>query len=405
MRFFEPSDYAAKNEMDEITVGILAKHGLDMSVFTWPLDRAVEVLVERITDPREALVLYDSNFDIPTANDILIQFLHNVIIYLSPRETVDLALDCFADEMFKTTSLLLALKFPNTLDNRLSASHFLYECLHFNAPLQFIKFGLSSLPDGARGTYMYDLVGPEQKPILQILIEQNRADIMDFDHELMFCATYYSPSLLKMIDNHSVPSSPFFWIDKKTRFEVVDLFIKFHLDFSKKDSQHKSILLHAIEKDCDTVVLTLILRAYPQAVNEPDSRGIYPLFAAYERNNLFAMSLLVNYGATQAIGFIAKADDTQYPQDKFIVRSTIMHSAVRECDFTTLSLLLSRPDVYKQQIDADFKTPFDLAIQLDNIGAALSILTCCEKMSDEKAQRAVFEAQILFKGANISRSI
>lgn len=405
MRFFQPKDYIEEVQVDGRTDAILAKYDLNMGIFDLPVEEAVKVLVDRISDPREAAVLYHLNMDVSKAKNVLLPFIDNLVVYLSPRGTVELALDCFGDEMYGATSLFLAFKFTNTLDNRISASHFLYECLVLKAPLQFIKYGLWSLPDAARTTYMYDLVGPEQKPILQILMDQNRADILDIDYELMFCASYYSRSVLKMIENDSVPNSPLFWIKKGTSVDVIDIFIQFNFDFSKKNDQNKSILLHAIEQDLDSTIISMILKAYPEAINDPDNLGIYPLFAAYERQNMDVMSLLVNYGATQAIGFIAKADDKKYDQDTYIVRSTIMHAAVRECDLQVLTLLLSRPDVYKQEVDADFMTPFDLAIQLGNDSAAWAILTFCEKMSPEMARITISKVQSIFKGTNISKSI
>ncbi len=149
----------------------------------------------------------------------------------------------------------------------------------------------------------HHLVRPSRKPIIQILIEDNHADILSRLPEVIKASYYVRRSICMWLDGDEIPTSALFWISKDTEVGVLKAF-DFHSEsFQVLDNNSNSILLHAINQNCKAEVVAYIVKRIPYLKNQADSQGLLPTYSAHLKKNYEVLDILVKIHASQRLEF------------------------------------------------------------------------------------------------------
>ncbi len=290
---------------------------------------------------------------------------------LNAGQAVVFAYNCYFDVIKSAVPYILNEKFTFSIEKSLlSGSHFLYECLLINAELKFVVYGWDQLQPHTKFNVMCDLVGPDRKSIVQILIENNRADWLLNLPELIENSVYLSRSVILWLESPKIILNPLFWISKGTSIEVLEAYGVYPEVFMKFDGTSNSILHHAIEQECKPEVIEFIVVKCGLLKNYANYQGICPLQLAYWKRSYAIMEILCRHFASQCF-YNGKV-------------STVLRQAILDNDIRALKILLEGNDFYWDDMIA-----FKIAKKIRRFEAARLLLTIVHRCTEEEAERII----------------
>ena len=347
----------------------LSGYSTDLSIFDKDKEAALEALKKLEMGPIDRAKLFFMTKNLTeNISTVSVAFFNAAINEMDASETVFFAINCYEDPVLKPlVPYILNRKFAYTIGKSLlSAAHFLYECWSLGADDQFTVFGWDSLNWHTKMSVMYDLVGPQRKPILQILIEHNEFQLLANLPFLLESSLCVSRSLRNWLEAPQILLNPLFWINKDTRVEILQVFSIFPTLFDGSDDYGNSILIRAISQNCSLEVIEYIVKNCPYLKNTANNEGVCPLYVAYAGKNYAALELLARYRATAWIGRLESVYDSyqQCETDRLVPDGTVVGRAVADDNMIALKILVESNPAY-----ASDESAYNVAMETLNIKA------------------------------------
>ena len=222
------------------TEKVLQPYLSDLGIYELDQDETLEKLSKLEMGPMDAAKLFLVSINAPeNISKINKIFFDQVLESLSPKEAFLLAFHChFERNLIDVVGYILNRTFGyNTQKSLLSASHFLYECILLDLDISFIIYGWNVLNDGSKMNIMYDLVGPEKKPIVQIVIENNLSELLYRLIDFVELSLNANRSMIRWLERSEIPLNPLFWISKDTDVSVIRAYSRYDLVFRELTSK------------------------------------------------------------------------------------------------------------------------------------------------------------------------